>query len=248
MLRTLLMLSCWLLSGSISLALAQDFRVQIAAYADSMPIAYFKDHGLEKVMVSTDQMGLYRYFTGVYKTREQAEKVLNDMIAKGFPNATIIDLEEQRALNDANCPYNRPGRPKFLQNGKESTTVRYIFFDLGSFVLSAESNGELDVVAQALKANPKLSLKIIGQTDAVGDPVSNLELATNRARSARNYLINRGIRTDRMAIKVYGEAEAELPNKDAKGNDLPENRRWNRRVVLALIDPNGEVSAPPEKE
>jgi outer membrane protein OmpA-like peptidoglycan-associated protein len=91
-----------------------------------------------------------------------------------------------------------------------------------------------------LKGNPKLSLKIIGQTDAIGDPVSNVELATSRARSARNYLINRGVRTDRMLIKVFGEAEAELPNKDENGNDLPENRKWNRRVVLALIDPNGE--------
>ncbi len=242
MLRNVLIMICWLASSCLSVALAQDFRVQIAAYADSMPLSYFKSHGLEKVMVSTDQMGLYRYFIGTYKTREQAEKVLDDLLGKGFPNATIIDLEEQRALNEANCPYNRPGRPRYLQDGSKSTTVRYIFFDLGSFTLSTESNGELDLVAQALKNNPKITLKIIGQTDGVGDPVSNLELATNRARSARNYLINHGIRTDRMTIKVYGEAEAEYPNKDDKGNDLPENRKWNRRVLLALIDPNAEQS------
>ncbi len=242
MLRNVLILICWLVSACFYIALAQDFRVQIAAYADSMPVAYFKSHGVEKVMVSTDQMGLYRYFTGAYKTREQAEKVLEDLLGKGFPNATIIDLEEQRALGEANCPYNRPGRPKVLQDDSKSTTVRYIFFDLGQFTLSTESSAELNLVAQAMKDNSKLALKIIGQTDGVGDPVSNLELATNRARAARNYLINRGIRTDRMTIKVYGEAEAEYPNKDEKGNDLPENRKWNRRVVLALIDPNGEQS------
>ncbi len=238
MLRTVLFLLCWVISTLTSVALAQDFRVQVAAYADSMPTAYFTSHGLERVMVSTDQLGVYRYFTGVYFTREQAEKKLEEVVSKGFPNATIIDLEEQRALGGTGCPYNRPGRPMFIQDAKQTTTLRYIFFDLGSATLSPESRTELEVVTKALQGNAKLSLKIIGQTDGIGDPVSNVELATSRARSARDYLINKGIRTDRMLIKVFGEAEAELPNKDEKGNDLPENRKWNRRVVLALIDPN----------
>ena len=244
MLRIVLISICWLVSTLASVLLAQDFRVQVAAYADSMPITYFQSRGLEKVLVTTDQMGVYRYYAGVYKTREQAEKVLEEVVAKGFPNATIIDLEEQRVLSAASCPYNRPGRPTRMQDGNQTTTVRYLFFDLGSSTLSPESRSELDLVARALQGNSSLSLKIIGQTDGVGDPVSNVELATSRARSARDYLINRGIRTDRMVMKVFGEAEAEYPNKDEKGNDLPENRKWNRRVLLALIDPNGPSNGP----
>ena len=247
MLRTVILIG-WLVSTWSFRGLAQDFRVQVAAYADSMPIAYFHSHGLEKVLVSTDQMGLYRYYTGIYKTREQAEKGLEEVLAKGFPNATIIDLEEQRALSAANCPYNRPSRPVFVQNAQHAATLRYLFFDTGSAGLSPESCSQLDLAAQALRENPKLSLKIIGQTDNIGDPGSNVELATDRARAARNYLINRSVRTDRMTIKVFGEAEAELPNKDDKGNDLPENRKWNRRVVLALIDPVPAVSKPLGKD
>ncbi|MEO6040219.1 MAG: SPOR domain-containing protein, partial [Saprospiraceae bacterium] len=168
MLHKVLVLLCWLVATSASVAFAQDFRVQVAAYADSIPVAYFKDQGLERVVVSTDQMGLYRYYAGSYKTREQAEKMLEEVIAKGFPNAIIIDLEEQRALCGANCSYNRPGQPKFLQTGKKSTTLRYIFFDTGRFTLSPEAFSQLDLVAAALLAKPQLLLKIIGQTDNVG--------------------------------------------------------------------------------
>ncbi len=237
MLHKVLIISCLFIFLGGSAAIAQDFRVQVAAYADSMPPSYFKERGLDRVMVSTDQMSLYRYFIGTYRTREQAEAALEIVIAKGFPNATIIDLEEQRALGGATCPYNRPNRPIFVQDPEQENKVRYLYFEFGSFELSADAQIEVDLMVKALKANPKFSLKIIGQTDGVGTPEANMELATNRARAVRNYMINHNIRTDRITIKVFGEAEAELPNKDEKGEDLPENRKWNRRVILALIDP-----------
>ena len=221
-----------------STAIAQDFRVQIAAYADSMPLAYFKSRGLERVLVSTDQMGLYRYFAGTYQNREQADAKLKEIIAKGFPNAVIVDLEEQRALGGATCPYNRPNRPIFLENIDDKTNAYYLYFELGSASLSAETYAEIDRVEQGLKANLKLSLQIIGQTDGLGDAAVNQELATSRARAVRNYLITKGIRTDRMTIKVYGEGAAALPNKDEISlKDLPENRKWNRRVVLIVSEP-----------
>ncbi len=238
MLYRVLITICFFLLFFFPAAVAQDFRVQIAAYADSMPQIYFKNRGLEKVLVSTDQMGLYRYFVGTYDTREQAEAVLEQVVAKGFPNAVIIDLEEQRALGGAVCPYNRPNRPIFLQKVDEKTTAYYIYFDTGIATLSPEARREVDLVAQAMKANPRLFLKIIGQTDGIGTPLANQELATNRARSARDYLLDKGIRTSRITIKVYGEAEAELINKEEgeDGKDLPGNRKWNRRVVLGLSE------------
>ena len=220
-----------------STAIAQDFRVQIAAYADSMPLAYFKSRGLERVLVSTDQMGLYRYFAGTYQNREQADAKLKEIIAKGFPNAVIVDLEEQRALGGATCPYNRPNRPIFLENIDDKTKAYYLYFELGSASLSAETYAEIDRVEQGLKTNLKLSLQIIGQTDGLGDAAANQELATSRARAVRNCLITKGIRTDRMTIKVYGEGAAALPNKDEISlKDLPENRKWNRRVVLIVSE------------
>lgn len=224
---------------------AQDFRVQIAAYAEAMPDTFFREKGVTGVIASTDQMGMHRYFAGSYDTREDAEKVQQEMISKGFPFATVIDLEEQRVLCGADCPYFRNGTV-FLQDRKRETTLQNIYFDFGRYSLNAESKEVLNKVFEKLKENPNLKLQLLGYTDGVGSAQANMQLAGNRARSARNYLINKGIRADRMFIKVFGEAEPLAPNSEEsldgkKGEDLPENRKWNRRVVLAIIDDAGEV-------
>jgi outer membrane protein OmpA-like peptidoglycan-associated protein len=223
---------------------AQDFRVQIAAYAEAMPDTFFREKGITNVIASTDQMGMHRYFAGSYITREEAEKVQQEMIAKGFSFASVIDLEEQRVLCGANCPYFRNGSV-FLQDPKREATLQNIYFDFGRYSLTAESKGVLNAVYERLRDNPNLKLKLLGYTDGVGSAQANMQLAASRARSARNYLINKGIRADRMFIKVFGEAEPAAPNAEEVGEgkmeDLPDNRKWNRRVVLAIIDDQGEV-------
>jgi outer membrane protein OmpA-like peptidoglycan-associated protein len=224
---------------------AQDFRVQIAAYGERMPAAFFEDKGVADFVETTDQMGVYRYFAGAYKTREEAEKVQGSIMEKGFPFATIIDLEEQRILCGQGCPYFRNG-VIFVQDRQREATVRNIYFDFGRYSLTLESKEELQDVAQKMKENPALKLKLLGHTDAVGSAQANVQLATNRARSARNYLINKGIRADRMYIKVFGESEPAAPNALDDGEDIPENRKWNRRVVLTLIDEAGEVKTDKE--
>ena len=216
-----------------------NFRVQIAAFEEPKPASYFIALGVETYLETTDQLGLYRYFAGSYPTRIEAAKVQQEMIAKGFPFASIIDLEEQRILREVGCPYFRNGMP-LLQEPEPGMTMRNIYFEFGAYQLSVATQTELNHIAEQLKQNSWLKLKVLGYTDGIGDPQANVELAASRARGARNYLINKGIRADRMFISVFGEADPVLPNGEEVSNgktiDLPENRKWNRRVVLVIVD------------
>ncbi|HOY06464.1 MAG TPA: OmpA family protein [Saprospiraceae bacterium] len=216
---------------------AQDFRVQIAAFEQPMAMSYFTERGVNDYVETTDQIGLFRYFAGAYATRLDAEKVRQEMIAKGFPFASIIDVEEQRILCEVNCPYFRNG-VFFIADPQAN--IRNIYFDFGLNTLTAAARTELDRVAERLIKNKALKLNVLGYTDGVGSPQANVELAAGRARAARNYLIAKGIRADRMFIKVFGEADPVAPNGEETSNgaiiDLPENRKWNRRVVLALFE------------
>jgi hypothetical protein len=218
---------------------SQNFRVQAAAFSDSVSSAYFKDRGIDRVLVSVDLNGIYRYFVGAYETLDEAEKIRQELVAKGFPQAAIIDLEVQRALYEMPCTYfagNFTG-----SNPSPGMNVRNIYFDSGSAVLDAEARLELDRIAALLAENPDLKLHISGHSDALGSAQANVQIATTRARNARNYLISRGVQADRMFLKVFGEAEPAVDNQDFYGNDLPNNRRWNRRVVLAIVDQSGAV-------
>jgi outer membrane protein OmpA-like peptidoglycan-associated protein len=225
---------------------AQNFQLQIASYPDSVALSDFKDKGFTSVYHLLDQNGLHRYFAGTYTTREEAETVQAQVIAKGFHAATIIDLEEQRALCGTPCPYFKGGST-FTQDPTQSSTVRNLYFDYSKSALSKEAKAELDGVYQIMKKSPQSSLKILGYTDGMGSPIFNIQLATRRARAARNYLIEKGLHADKMYIKVFGELDPQKPNSDDMGKDSPESRKWNRRVVLAVIDPSGEVQTTTAK-
>lgn len=223
-----------LLAGIYSSLEAQNFRVQLLALADSMPPAYFKARGIDRVIVTRDDFGVYHYFTGSYPTREAAEPVVKDARIRGFTHATIIDLEELRVLAWKDCSYFQYGQ-LFVQDTAAGTVRSALFFEFGSENLDATAKAELDRVGQKMKENPQYQLQIRGYTDGVGSAQSNIQLATNRARAARNYLIDRcGIRPDRMFLHVYGEANPLAPNKTEEGADLPSERKWNRRVELEL--------------
>jgi outer membrane protein OmpA-like peptidoglycan-associated protein len=231
---TLLLFCC-----ALAPAPAQNFRVQAAAYAAPVAPAYFKDRGVQGVIGSADANGIYRYFVGSYATLEEAEATRDLLVAKGFPNATVIDLAVQRALYETPCNY-IAGNPTGATSGM-GMNVSSIYFDSGATALRAEAKRELDRYAGLLRDYPELKLSLTGHTDAVGNAQSNVELATSRARVARDYLIARGVRADRMFLNVAGEAQPAVDNQDFYGNDLPKNRRWNRRVVLEILNEGGEI-------
>lgn len=213
---------------------AQDFRVQAAAFNKPVDAAYFTDRGVESVVSSVDKNGIYRYFVGTYWTREEAEAVRSQLITKGFAYATVIDLEEQRALYGAKCPYFRD-QDIFV----ERDSVRNIFFETGKSDVDAESRLMLDDLALLLNQKPGATLNLYGFTDNLGDAQTNVALATARTRAVRDYLIAKGVRADRMFIQIFGEAEPGMEHRDFEGNEITENRKWNRRVKLVIVEKKG---------
>jgi outer membrane protein OmpA-like peptidoglycan-associated protein len=87
----------------------------------------------------------------------------------------------------------------------KSTTLKNVFFDLAKSNLRKESFIELDKLVQFLNENPKLNIEIGGHTDTRGDDLENLELSKARAKSVHDYIVSKGIKTERMSHKGYGE-------------------------------------------
>jgi outer membrane protein OmpA-like peptidoglycan-associated protein len=218
---------------------AQSFRVQLAAYSQRLPEEIFKERGIETYSERVDISGIYWYSAGNYDTREAAEAVQQDALNKGFPNALIFDEAAMRVLSEVDCPYIHDG-VVFVEAPTRDPSKYVIYFDFAQSGLDAESKAVLDEVYQTMVKTPALVLKIQGFTDGVGDGQVNLKLAGGRSRSARDYLIYKGVRADRMVMEVFGEAEPAAPNAEddgsvsGKGRDLPENRKWNRRVTLIV--------------
>jgi len=105
--------------------------------------------------------------------------------------------------------------------------VSGIFFDTGKAELKAESQPALTEVGKLLARQPALRLFVVGHTDTVGTPESNLALSQARAEAVLQAL-----------VKDHGVAAARLrpfgagPFAPVASNDAEEGRAQNRRVEL----------------
>jgi outer membrane protein OmpA-like peptidoglycan-associated protein len=103
-----------------------------------------------------------------------------------------------------------------------------VFFDTNKATIKPVSFPLLDDVAQALKDNPKIKVEVQGHTDSQGNDAFNMKLSQNRAESVKLYLVKKGISSDRMDAKGYGEDQPLEDNRTADG------RAKNRRVEFVI--------------
>lgn len=110
-----------------------------------------------------------------------------------------------------------------------SIILKNVFFDTKQTNLKSESITELDNVVRLMNDNPNLKILISGHTDNVGTPADNLKLSTGRAVSVVNYLSGKGIKTDRLSFKGYGETKPIADNQTEAAKAL------NRRTELSVV-------------
>jgi outer membrane protein OmpA-like peptidoglycan-associated protein len=114
-------------------------------------------------------------------------------------------------------------RSKLITEGKLVT--RGILFDVNSDKIKPESYGTLKEIAQVLKDNATVKVKIIGHTDSDGSAAANLDLSKRRSASVKNSLSKDfGIDASRMETDGKGASEPASPNT------TPEGKANNRRV------------------
>jgi outer membrane protein OmpA-like peptidoglycan-associated protein len=119
-------------------------------------------------------------------------------------------------------------RSKLITEGR--LTTYGIIFDVNKANIKPESHGTLNDIANVLKENPSVRIKIIGHTDSDGDDALNLDLSGRRAESVKNELSGKfGIEASRMETEGAGESKPAAPN------DTPVNKAMNRRVEFIKL-------------
>lgn len=114
-------------------------------------------------------------------------------------------------------------RNKLITEGKFVT--HGILFDVNSDKIKPESSGALKDIANVLKENSDVKVKIVGHTDADGDDKANLTLSQKRAAAVKAQLVSEyGIAADNLTIEGKGESQPVDKNTSAEG------KANNRRV------------------
>jgi OOP family OmpA-OmpF porin len=115
-----------------------------------------------------------------------------------------------------------------------SIDVNTINFDTGSWEISPDQAGRLQVIAEGLNRaiahNPREVFLIEGHTDAVGNDTDNLSLSDRRAEAAAELLTQQfGVPAENLTSQGYG---AQNLKEQTTGPS-----RINRRVTVRRITP-----------
>ncbi|HDZ42136.1 MAG TPA: PKD domain-containing protein [Bacteroidetes bacterium] len=99
-----------------------------------------------------------------------------------------------------------------------------------TYVLTSHALIMLDQVVNLMNRYPEIKLEVGVHTDSSGADESNLGVSQRRADTMVNYLINRGIRSNRLYAVGYGETKPIAPNY------FEHDRKRNRRVELRIVN------------
>lgn len=105
-----------------------------------------------------------------------------------------------------------------------------IYYDLDKFNIRADAAVELDKLVQILKDNPTVKIELSSHTDTRSSDAYNNKLSQNRAQSAVDYIVTKGIEKERLVAKGYGETR--LIIKDAQTED---EHQKNRRTEFTIL-------------
>jgi outer membrane protein OmpA-like peptidoglycan-associated protein len=111
-----------------------------------------------------------------------------------------------------------------------------LFYDLNSSYLTENSKKSLDYIVTLFKNIDGFKIEFIGHTDALGTDNYNLWLSERRARSAKDYLLKKGIPASSLSIKGMGEKDFVAVNNNPDGSDNPDGRKFNRRVEIRVLE------------
>jgi outer membrane protein OmpA-like peptidoglycan-associated protein len=106
-----------------------------------------------------------------------------------------------------------------------------ISFDVNRSDIKANFRSILDQFATSLNQNQISTISIIGHTDSSGSDAINNPLSVERANAARDYLIGRGVASQRIGTEGRGSREPVASNDTAQG------RGQNRRVEIYVAEP-----------
>ncbi len=104
-----------------------------------------------------------------------------------------------------------------------------IFFYFDKTELRPESYPELNRTVELLTERSSMVIEIAGHTCDLGPESYNLLLSERRAKAIYDYLVTKGIQSDRLSTVFFGEGQPTVPNTSI------ENRMKNRRVEFKII-------------
>lgn len=132
-----------------------------------------------------------------------------------------------------------PKKPKALKDTELNIGMVLVFdniyYDYNSHTLQKGATIELDELTEAMLTNQNLKIQLSSHTDSRGEDDYNLLLSEKRAITAKQYLMDRGIKPNRISTIGYGEKKLRNHCKDGVFC-REEEHLFNRRTEVKILE------------
>lgn len=113
--------------------------------------------------------------------------------------------------------------------GMVITLSGQVLFVTGKAELLPAAQDQLAQVAKALQDQGEIKPIVVeGYTDSVGSDTNNMRLSQDRANAVRNYLVSKGLPSDKVSAVGKGKSNP------VAANDTADGRANNRRVEIVV--------------
>jgi len=121
----------------------------------------------------------------------------------------------------------------------ESIVLEHIYYDFDKYNIRQDASVDLDELVYLLENYPTMKIELGSHTDTRGTQDYNDRLSGQRARSAMKYLISKGISSDRITSRGYGESVQvnDCVGETRKASSCPEDSyEVNRRTEFKITE------------
>jgi outer membrane protein OmpA-like peptidoglycan-associated protein len=215
------------------------FKPKKANYNFILIEAYFKTPMLFPYNgnVLVDNAGAIRQMACDDKKKEEIAKVEPKKTPQAPPRTAVTARSTPPPPAVAQIKVDSPKTvatvdPAKLRKG-DVLQIQNLYFDADKFDIKTECVNTLSDVYNFLAKNPKVVVEIGGHTNnRPSDDFAN-RLSTNRAKAVYDWLIARGIPSNRLQYKGYGKTTPLMQNTTEEG------RKKNQRVEIKILSVTG---------
>ena len=191
----------------------------------SLVVLYKDGQNIESVIVGTDaafkftkmECGTTYRVTGDRDLYKGDEKTLSTTLEADLE----LGLELYLDPTIAECQY-------------DLNDINTIYFDLDKYYIRPDAAIELEKIVKVMNRCKDIKVVAGSHTDSRASHAYNVTLAQNRAQSTVDYIISRGIMSERITAKGFGETQ--LLNRCSDGVECSEGEHQvNRRTEFVIV-------------
>ncbi|WP_134204572.1 OmpA family protein [Pedobacter suwonensis] len=117
---------------------------------------------------------------------------------------------------------------------KKVFSVKNIYYDLDRSEIRPDAKGALNELVELMRKYPEITIITSSHCDSRASEEYNRNLSLRRGEAAKQYLVARGIQSDRIKVEYYGKTR--LVNRCYDGvNCSEEDQQLNRRTEFDVI-------------